>query len=410
MHVSARSYLTMGVAVLGAGAIALAPVQPTHNSVAAPSAIGHQISFDAVNLAAATNPITLGLTVWNTSETAFTALVNSALNPPLPTLQQVGANWLRYGSELPDFGEIFNSIVTNFQAAIKAPFAVDTSTLTGLHPTIWSLLPSLITIPPALQPILDFTTTYTSGALIGLVGPIVAPIIAFGNSLQAAWTALNAGQLQDAVNEIINIPANMINAFLNGGKVLDLTPLVKSLLPSEVTSLGIMLGGLLSPGGSLFNSLDIVANVGFGAIPVPGVPAGTFGSLVALGGVIAKAIGWSGTGNPLHPGIPVPPPSGAATAASVAAPEAPEAPEADAGSDEGSVSESAAAASADAVDAPAAHSAPSKESGKLSKRPSAAASSAASSDKSAGSESSDSDTGNHGKGGSKRAKAGRDAA
>ena len=34
MHVSARTYLTSGIAVLGAGAIALSPVQPIPDHVA----------------------------------------------------------------------------------------------------------------------------------------------------------------------------------------------------------------------------------------------------------------------------------------------------------------------------------------------------------------------------------------
>ncbi len=408
MNISTRSYLTAGVALLGAGVIAVTPVQPTLSAAATPNQLSH-ISFQSVELAATANPLTAILDVWNTSETAFSALVNQALSPPVPILQQVAANWLRYGSEVPDFSGIINSVVTNFQAAIHTPFAVDTSTLTGLHPTIWSLLPSLITIPPALQPVLDFTTTYTSGALIGLVGPIIAPIIAFGNSLQAALTALTSGELVDAINEIINIPANMVNAFLNGGKVLDLTPVLKNILPSEVTSLGIMLGGLLSPGGSLFNSLDIVANVGFGPIPVPGVPAGTIGSLMALGGAIAKAIGWSGTGNPLHPGIPVPG-AAAVAASSVAAPEAPAATNDEIAGPAGDTSE--------ADDAPASVAASSHSnsagpgaSGRGAPRPSKKSNPSSPSASSEGSASAASGDGaTHGKGNSKRAKASHDDA
>lgn len=335
MNISARSYLTAGVAVLGAGAIALTPVQPTLSSAAAHSPISN-ISFSSVELAAATNPITRILEVWDTSETAFSALVNKALDPPVPTLQQVGANWLGY---LADFNipSVINSIVTNAQAALAAPFAADPlGTLDGTHALIYSFLPAL----GALQPIVDFTTTFTSGALIGLVGPFIAPIIAFGNSLQKIWTAVIGGQFVDAINEAINIPANLVDAFLNGGQTLSLTPVLDALgilpltvpgapLKAVVSGLGITLGGLLSPGGSLFNSLDLSVAIGPGTpdpTHIPGVPTGFIGSLIGLGQTIAKAIGWSGTGNPLHPGIPVPP-AGAVAASSVAAPEA-EAPDA----------------------------------------------------------------------------------
>ena len=79
--------------------------------------------------------------------------------------------------------------------------------LDALHKLAFSLLLQLLPpdIPPAL---IDFTTTWTSGALIGDIGPIVAPF-ALGNSFKAVGEAVETGQWRDAITELINIPANM---------------------------------------------------------------------------------------------------------------------------------------------------------------------------------------------------------
>lgn len=331
MLVSTRSYLISGVALLGAGAVALAPIQPTLGAAPAVSSPAHFVS-QAVELAAATNPITRILQVWDTTETNFAGLLNAEFGPvtdpaipfqqaPLPALQQFVANWLGYAQQLPDVGGIFQSIIANAQAVIGVPFGLDLNSLDEAHASIYSLLPE------GIQPSVAFTTSYLTGALLGLVGPIVAPILALSNSVHAIVNNFLDGEFIDAITETINIPANLVDAFLNGGPSLDLGPLLTRLgvlpiSPTEgvqVTDLQIALGGLLSAGGSLFNSLGLTVAVGQTEIPIPGVGPGAIGSLIGLGGAFAGALGWNGTGNPLNGDIPVPGPAGAAAAAKVAA-------------------------------------------------------------------------------------------
>jgi hypothetical protein len=94
----------------------------------------------------------------------------------------------------------------------------------------------------------------------------------------------------------------MTDGFFNGHGILSLDFLIP-LLPPRVTidELGIAMGGLLSPAGSIFNSVNAVVDLGFpiGKVTVEGVKAGLIGSWFAANQSSAVAIGWSGEGNPL---------------------------------------------------------------------------------------------------------------
>lgn len=65
MHITPRSYLTSGIAVLGVGAIALAPIQPLPDHTAA--AQDKAVASLAVNLAATIDPITPWVNTFKTS-------------------------------------------------------------------------------------------------------------------------------------------------------------------------------------------------------------------------------------------------------------------------------------------------------------------------------------------------------
>lgn len=315
MHVKLRPYATAGLALVSATAIAATPV------VATPSLPEVRAADPAVQLSAAVNPITPWLEVWDNSETNFANLANAWLEAPAPVLQQVIANQLGYLTQLPDFPLILEEMVGNLRAALEAPFATDPSTLENTtplmnHRSLFNILSDLAAegagpIPAALMPLVNFSTTYTSGMLLGLVGPVVSPILALVASAGAIVENLTGEtpDLQAAFNTLINTPAVMADAFLNGGQTLDLTPVLDALgidldpAPgTDIQRVGITFGGLLSPGGSVFNALgfDIVIG-GRIAVPVPGQGPGFVGSLIGLTQAIAKAIGWDGTGNPLAP-------------------------------------------------------------------------------------------------------------
>ena len=291
MGVSQRSYLTAAVAALGAGAIALGPVQPVTPSL---TPIVASSSARAVNLVAAFDPITPWITTIQTAAANLSSLFTTWSAQPFPVAEQVAANLGVYLTQLPDIATIIGQITTNASNAVYAPAAADINTLDLTHLTAYGLLSQLARFPE-----LDFTTSSASGVFIGVLGPVIGPALALQRSITSAVIALQAADVIGALNEVVNIPAAMTNAFLNGGETLDLTPLVAPLIPapSTLTSAGIAVGGLLSTGSSLFNALGLDAlvvvdpflptvPVYIGAGPGPGI----MGSMIAMTKAVAAAI------------------------------------------------------------------------------------------------------------------------
>ena len=333
MNITLRSHLTAGVAVIGAGAIALTPVQPLNHGLALPPALtgAHAVqlaAFDVVtpwlevfddatvNIAQGTNSLLGGLTFGTPPKPVKSNSGDgNTYGAPLPVVQQMFANGLKYLTELNDIPGIVTQIIDNAGAAIRAPWTKDLTTLDGLHALGIGLLPVLA--PDVPQFLLDLITTSGSGMLAGILGPVLGPFIALSDSIAAISAKLGTPtpDWSGAFNDLLNIPAAMTGAFLNGGPTLDLSFLIPVLgLPTtgfpRVNSLGFALGGLLSPGGSLWNSVSTEVQVPT-KVTVPGVPTGFLGSLMGVGWEVASAIGWDRNGNPLKPGITVP--GGAAT-------------------------------------------------------------------------------------------------
>ena len=120
MHVTARSYLTAGIAALGAGAIALSPIQPLpdHVSPAAASAISEM----AVKLAATVDPIQAWVNTFQNTGANLKILADFYMQKPFPLLQTIGANVQTYADQLANGegnlipGQIWNNVQTFFQA------------------------------------------------------------------------------------------------------------------------------------------------------------------------------------------------------------------------------------------------------------------------------------------------------
>jgi len=297
---------TGGIAILSATAIAVTPlVAPTPPDARFGSTVQLSADSDWADV------------ITRAGQHAST-LANTWLEAPFPILRQIIANQLGYLQELPDVATIAEQIQTNFRAALAAPLAADPNTLETTHrifyellPTITSRFPFLVKVSPTGEQLLTFSTTSLSGALLGLVGPVVGPLVVLGQSLRSIADDLS-GATPDpasAFTTLFNTAPAMLDAFLNGGVHVDVTSLVQAVGPMigvefpAGVQIGVSFGGLLSPGGSAFNALDfsfdqeLFPGLGIHLDLATGHGPGLVGSLIDLTNAIARAIGPHGTGS-----------------------------------------------------------------------------------------------------------------
>ncbi len=314
MNITARSYLTAGVAAVGAGAIALAPVQPIPNQVAlAPEKVASTL---AVNLAASIDPITPWVDTFKAAWANAENLHQAWWSYPFPIFTSILLNQYTYLSELPDVGTIAQQFFGNWGKFLKAPFETGASNVSTAgvsdplhlsHQFMFDTLANAAT-PDELKKLL-LTTSPISGALLGFAGPGLSAMLQLRDSFQAISHALKPvdpdlePDFMAALNEFINIPAKLVNAGLNGGNYLNLEGVLKALgitVPDSVKSIGLITGGLLSTfpytkpdpggvqvGGVAFDSVDTDVN---GTLYFPGIPMGLVGSINSLLNSVASAI------------------------------------------------------------------------------------------------------------------------
>ncbi len=236
-----------------------------------------------------------------------------------PVLQQIIANRIGYLQDLPDLPKILGEMQANLQAAANAFTAADPNTLDVAHQVVYALLPlvkeylsSLVKISDTGMQLLAFATSPLSGVLLGLIGPGLGAALVLGENLNSIGADLAAADLGNALRTLIDTPAGMTDALLNGGGTVDITGLVTTFGPligvefPDGVKIDLTLGGVFSPGGSMFNALGFDFGIDLFDIPdlltiqlVPGAAVGPIGSVKLLRDAIARAIGWDGTSNPL---------------------------------------------------------------------------------------------------------------
>jgi hypothetical protein len=157
-----------------------------------------------------------------------------------------------------------------------------------------------------------------SGVLWGTIGTLLSPALQFDADETAISDAFSGStpDFTTAFQDLVNAAANITGAFLNGYGDVNLDTLLTDLgLNTLLADAGIIvpptatadLGGLLSPGGSLLNGLDITEMAGVACpntlcatFDIPSTAVGPIASMIGLDQAIAEAIGWSGVGNPLE--------------------------------------------------------------------------------------------------------------
>ncbi len=253
-------------------------------------------------------------------ETDFTAAYNAALDPFQPvnpepyiypsldtTPSTIGISALGthlFDIDLPGKADLLN-ILTNglsFDIGI-CPLCVP------VNIDVLSLLLGS-TLASEVKPYLDFTGSPLSGILWGDVGTTLGPAVQLSNDITAISDALS-GPTPDyttALQELLDAPANLTNAYLNGYGDIGLSTLLTDFgipVPPSAGDLELDLGGLLSPGGSLINGIGFSetfgdCSIGCADFEVPTTAVGPIGSMIEMSQAIAEAIGWSGVGNPLE--------------------------------------------------------------------------------------------------------------
>lgn len=284
MHVSARSYLTAGVAFVGAGAIALTPVQPitpTLQPVAAPAAV--VVSSAPVELAALVNPIVLWAEALGETAGNVRSLATTVLQDPVPILEAFLRNQIAAGSTLVDvLVPVARDLITGFAKVPQATIAAVRTILSGqIFQGVGELATVLITpIAGAMFPLLfsgglDKITAIlqnpfenisrvigrvvSAQTLIGvglpLLTDLIAPMLQIGATAQAIFDGLKARNLEAVINAIISFPSDMFNTILNGSS----NPMIGN-------------GGLLGPNGLLAGLLGLRKGIADVIEPAPATP------------------------------------------------------------------------------------------------------------------------------------------
>uniref|UniRef100_UPI000AC4D0E9 outer membrane porin GjpA n=1 Tax=Mycolicibacterium mucogenicum TaxID=56689 RepID=UPI000AC4D0E9 len=296
------------------------------------------VSTAAVQLTAAYNPLQPWQDAFKTAAANAGRIGEAFSEAPAVLLQQFLANQIDHvGAILQNpgnIGTVLGEIGHNVQSAITAATLLGTDpgnnsqsveSNDGFHFILLQVIPKLL--PTAsnamanrvVQEVFNFLASPLSGVLIGLAGPAISPAVALANSLTSIGASLSQGDAAKALQTVINIPAAMVDGVLNGANLnLDLVAkLINKTIPlsdnAVVKALNIQFGGLFTAGstgwdqmglgGSILNSLGqtVYADIIGTDLQIDGLGIGPIGAMVSLGRILAKAIGWSGTGNPLAP-------------------------------------------------------------------------------------------------------------
>ncbi|BBX21404.1 hypothetical protein MTER_08150 [Mycolicibacter terrae] len=319
MNPALRPFVTAGVALVGAGVITVTPVATPllEASVVHDVALTADIDFtgawtDAINTAEA-NFASLQTAMQDANTALSEALSNADLSDL--NLQELGAALTFLDGDQKTFINpltewTLNGAGPDGDATVDATHALLYGILTNQGGAVApGLFPE---IPAPVPDIINFLSSPLAGVLIGALGPSIAPWVALLNSVEAISANLG-GDTPDttaALQELVNIPANMFNGLLNGA-TLNLDALIPAiadadLLPlpegTAITSLSFAFGGLLTPGlvgadpgdltffgdavpggGSIFNSLGLGLSI---TDPLPlELPVLAHG--VGLGGAMA---------------------------------------------------------------------------------------------------------------------------
>jgi hypothetical protein len=262
-----RPYATVGIALVGAGIIAVSPIAPPVPKLHLPA-----ISDGRVALSAFVNPIAQWVEVLTDSGNSLAGLGQIVAADPLPIITQLiqnqtaninaitGAIGQGVGQTVGTLAAIPQTLITAAnQLAAGQPNAAVQTIWNGIAlPGVFAIITPLLGTYPVFQQtvdnfakVVDAVGTSLLGVGLSVLGPVQSVVNQFGSDTQAFADAIGTGDLGTAVSAIVNMPATLTNALLNGTAG---TP------------------GLLTPGTNPFDS-------------------GPIGALLRLRDTIAQALG-----------------------------------------------------------------------------------------------------------------------
>lgn len=240
LQLALRPYVTSGIALVGASVIAISPitVTPSLPDIHVPTINASSLE---VQLAGVVNPIGDPFSAWfNTAVNAVEGAVGiggQVLGNGAPVLTQVLANQLGY---LNQIGTAFQNVGVGWDAFVNStlPFYLDYAGMFLRDGQIgeafsWGVVYPVVGALTTLFPMIDFLSfpgqiaqnvtnvlkavpTAIQWIGLGAILTLTDPLHAFGRQLQGLVDSLKAGDPLSAVNAVLNIPAAMTNAFMNG--------------------------------------------------------------------------------------------------------------------------------------------------------------------------------------------------
>ncbi|BBZ35444.1 hypothetical protein [Mycolicibacterium confluentis] len=234
MNVSARSYLTAGVAFVGASAIALTPlVTPTLPEVQIPSL--HAVASD---VALMTNPIDRWIEVFGATALNVEELIAYVASAPAPVAGQLLANAIGNAQHIfTGLGVAAEQIVGGIasvpaalQAAVASLMAGDIETAVSdlLNPVLGVGLGALLVLQPFLevgQSMVGNAAAFINTLIapetvlflsLALGGALISPINALAHTAQEVFDGIKNLDPVAVVNAVLNVPADLFNAVVNG--------------------------------------------------------------------------------------------------------------------------------------------------------------------------------------------------
>lgn len=240
MQLAIRSTFTAGVALASAAVIAVSPISPVAPRLAEATASAIHTSSAAVELTGVTYPATSWMEVFGTTFNNISHIGGDIAAAPFPILQQVIANqvangqllfssidaaamsYIRFFTSAADYQGAYwvREAAKNLMAGNISGAAANVSTILFRLFAFANPLINIMQIPIGMSRNLVNAFAVVPDILMPLglsvLNPIEGAINASGDIGQSVLNAINAGDPIRALSAVINAPAVLAGAILNG--------------------------------------------------------------------------------------------------------------------------------------------------------------------------------------------------